>query len=178
MDLTKLSDDDLKALADGRIESMSTEGLQLIAGPQEEPMPMADQLTRQLGLTARAGIAGLASLPNMLVDPFARLAGVTPPSEALQRTLTQAGLPEPQSTLERYVQAGTEALTGAGGQIGLARQAMQQLASPVSREVSRQLAAAPRTQLAGHQALSPPACPAQSPVASGGGPPHRDSRYR
>lgn len=113
-----------------------------------EPMPMADQLTRQLGLTGRAGIAGLASLPNMLVDPFARMAGVTPPSEALQRTLTRAGFPEPQSTLERYVQAGTEALAGGGGQIGLARQAAQQLASPVSREVSRQLAAAPGTQLA------------------------------
>lgn len=148
MDLTKLSDDDLKALADGRIESMSTEGLQLIAGPQEEPVPMADQLTRQLGLTARAGIAGLASLPNMLVDPFARLAGMTPPSEALQRTLTRVGFPEPQQGLEQYVQAGTEALTGAGGQISLARQAAQQLASPVSREVSQQLAQAPATQLA------------------------------
>ena len=117
-----------------------------VAQPQE--MPMQDQIGRQLGLTGRAAISGLASLPNMLVDPFARLAGVTPPSEALQRTLTQAGFPEPQSTLERYVQAGTEALTGAGGQIGLARQAVEGLASPVSRAVSGQLAQAPATQLA------------------------------
>ena len=117
-----------------------------VAQPQE--MPMQDQIGRQLGLTGRAAISGIASLPNMLVDPFARLAGVTPPSEALQRTLTQAGFPEPQSKLERYVQAGTEALAGGGGQIGLARQAAQQLASPASREVSRQLAAAPGTQLA------------------------------
>ena len=116
-----------------------------VAQPQE--MPMQDQIGRQLGLTGRAAISGTASLPNMLVDPFARLAGVTPPSEALQRTLTQAGFPEPQSKLERYVQAGTEALAGGGGQIGLARQAAQQLASPASREVSRQLAAAPGTQL-------------------------------
>ena len=117
-----------------------------VAQPQE--MPMQDQIGRQLGLTGRAAISGIASLPNMLVDPFARLAGVTTPSEALQRTLTQAGFPEPQSKLERYVQAGTEALAGGGGQIGLARQAAQQLASPASREVSRQLAAAPGTQLA------------------------------
>lgn len=117
-----------------------------VAQPQE--MPMQDQIGRQLGLTGRAAISGLAALPNMLVDPFARLAGVTTPSEALQRTLTQVGFPEPQSTLERYVQAGTEALTGAGGQIGLARQAAQQLASPVSRQVSQQLAQAPATQLA------------------------------
>lgn len=149
MDLTKLSDDDLKALADGNMSAMSTEGLQLIAGQQEEQAaPMQDQLMRQLGLTGRAAISGIAALPNIIADPFARLAGVTPPSEALQRTLTRAGFPEPQPGLEQYVQAGTEALTGAGGQIGLARQAAQQLASPVSREVSRQLAAAPATQLA------------------------------
>ena len=117
-----------------------------VAQPQE--MPMQDQIGRQLGLTGRAAISGIASLPNMLVDPFARLAGVTPPSEALQRTLTQAGFPEPQSTLERYVQAGTEALTGAGGQISLARRAAEGLASPVSRAVSGQLAQAPATQLA------------------------------
>jgi hypothetical protein len=113
-----------------------------------QPMPMQDQLGRQLGLTGRAAISGLAALPNIVADPFARLAGVTPPSEALQRTLTRAGFPEPQPGLEQYVQAGTEALTGAGGQIGLARQAAQQLASPVSRAVSQQLAQAPATQLA------------------------------
>jgi len=118
------------------------------AETQAPAQPMQDQIGRQLGLTGRAGIAGLAALPNMLVDPFARLAGMTPPSEALQRTLTQAGFPEPQSTLERYVQAGTEALAGGGGQISLARQAAQQLASPVSRAVSQQLAQAPATQLA------------------------------
>lgn len=149
MDLTKLSDDDLKALADGNMSAMSIEGLQLIAGQQEEQAaPMQDQLMRQLGLTGRAAISGVAALPNIIADPFARLAGVTPPSEALQRTLTRAGFPEPQPGLEQYVQAGAEALTGAGGQIGLARQAAQQLASPVSREVSRQLAQAPATQLA------------------------------
>ena len=117
-----------------------------VAQPQE--MPMQDQIGRQLGLTGRAAISGLAALPNMLVDPFARLAGITTPSEALQRTLTRVGFPEPQQGLEQYVQAGTEALTGAGGQISLARQAAQQLASPVSREVSQQLAQAPATQLA------------------------------
>jgi hypothetical protein len=116
---------------------------------QAAPAPsMQDQIGRQLGLTGRAAISGIAALPNIIADPFARLAGMTPPSEALQRTLTQAGLPEPQSTLERYVQAGTEALTGAGGQISLARRAAEGLASPVSRAVSGQLAQAPATQLA------------------------------
>jgi hypothetical protein len=84
----------------------------------------------------------------MIADPFARLAGMTTPSEALQRTLTRVGFPEPQQGLEQYVQAGTEALTGAGGQISLARQAAERLASPVSRVVSQQLAQAPATQLA------------------------------
>jgi hypothetical protein len=115
---------------------------------QPQEMPMQDQIGRQLGLTGRAAISGIAALPNIIADPFARLAGMTPPSEALQRTLTRAGFPEPTPGLEQYVQAGTEALTGAGGQISLARQAAQQLASPVSREVSQQLAQAPATQLA------------------------------
>lgn len=116
---------------------------------QAAPAPsMQDQIGRQLGLTGRAAISGLAALPNIIADPFARLAGMTPPSEALQRTLTRAGFPEPQPGLEQYVQAGTEALVGAGGQIGLARQAAEGLASPVSRAVSGQLAQAPATQLA------------------------------
>jgi hypothetical protein len=40
MDLSKLSDNDLKALADGNLSAMSTEGLELIAGSvqtQEQP---------------------------------------------------------------------------------------------------------------------------------------------
>lgn len=116
---------------------------------QASPAPsMQDQIGRQLGLTGRAAISGIAALPNIIADPFARLAGMTPPSEALQRTLTRVGFPEPQQGLEQYVQAGTEALTGAGGQISLARRAAEGLASPVSRAVSGQLAQAPATQLA------------------------------
>jgi hypothetical protein len=40
MDLTKLSDSDLKAIADGNLEALSTEALQMLAGevePQQEP---------------------------------------------------------------------------------------------------------------------------------------------
>ena len=40
MDLTKLSDSDLKAIADGDLESLSTEALQMLAGgvePAEKP---------------------------------------------------------------------------------------------------------------------------------------------
>jgi hypothetical protein len=61
MDLTKLSDDDLKALADGNISAMSTEGLQLIAGSQQEPESAISQVMR----TAREA-------PEQLLEPFTR----------------------------------------------------------------------------------------------------------
>lgn len=118
---------------------------------------MGSQISRQLGLTARSAIQGIAGLPNLIADPFARLAGVTPPSQALRQTLTNLGLPEPETRIERIAGAGAEAMAGAGSQIGLARQAAQQLTSPVSRNVAEQLAQAPGTQLTAAAVAAPTA---------------------
>lgn len=118
---------------------------------------MGSQIGRQLGLTTRAAIQGIAGLPNLIADPFARLAGVTPPSQALRQTLTNLGLPEPETRIERMAGAGAEAMAGAGSQINLARQAAQQLTSPVSRNVAGQLAQAPGTQLTAAGVAAPTA---------------------
>lgn len=118
---------------------------------------MGSQISRQLGLTARSAIQGIAGLPNFIADPFARLAGVTPPSQALRQTLTDLGLPEPETRIERMAGAGAEAMAGAGSQISLARQAAQQLTSPVSRNVAGQLAQAPGTQLTAAGVAAPTA---------------------
>ena len=123
--------------------------------PPQQDQGMGAQLQRQLGLTSRAAIQGVAALPNLIADPFARLMGVTPPSQALSQTLTTMGLPQPETRIERIAGAGAEALAGAGSQINLARQAAQQLTSPVSREVSQQLAQAPGRQLAAASAAAP-----------------------
>lgn len=73
--------------------------------PKERSVP--DSIARQLGLTARAGVSGIASIPNMIADPVVGLinkagANLPIPSEALERTLTRAGLPEPASGTERF----------------------------------------------------------------------------
>lgn len=67
-------------------------------------------LGRQLGLTARAAIGGVAGLANMVADPVVKginyMGGNLPiPSQALERTMTRAGLPEPASGTERFANA-------------------------------------------------------------------------
>jgi hypothetical protein len=117
-----------------------------VSSQPQEP-GMASQIGRQLGLTGRAAIEGVAALPNIIADPFARMAGITPPSRALSQTLTRAGFPEPETGVERVVQAGAQAVSGAGGQIGLAREAAQAVTGPIARGFSQQAAQAPGTQL-------------------------------
>jgi hypothetical protein len=122
---------------------------------QQQQPSMMQQVGRQLGLTGRAAIEGVAALPNIIADPFARLAGITPPSQALSQTLTRAGFPEPQTGVERAVQAGAQAVAGAGGQIGLAREAAQAVTSPIARGFSQQVAQAPGTQLTAASVAAP-----------------------
>jgi hypothetical protein len=122
---------------------------------QQQQPSMTQQIGRQLGLTGRAAIEGIAALPNMVADPFARLAGITPPSQALSQTLTRAGFPEPQTGIERATQAGAQAVAGAGGQIGLAREAAQVATSPIARGFSQQVAQAPSTQLTAASVAAP-----------------------
>lgn len=127
------------------------------AEAEVQPPSMASQIGRQLGLTGRAAIEGIAALPNIIADPFARAAGITTPSQALSRTLTRMGLPEPETSIERAVQAGAQAVAGAGGQIGLAREAAQAVTSPIARGFSQQAAQAPGTQLTAAGVAAPTA---------------------
>lgn len=92
--------------------------------PQTQSMPMGsmDDLMRQLGLTARAGITGAASIPTMMADALAGLVNVgtgkqtmMPSSTGLQNLLDYIGLPKPQSAQERVVQDITSGLAGVAG---------------------------------------------------------------
>lgn len=94
MDLTKLSNDDLKALADGNISAMSTEGLQFIAGSQQEPDGAISKIMR----TARES-------PSELLEPFPR--GVAEgmfvePVLGLSQLVTR-GLGMGETALDRYI---------------------------------------------------------------------------
>jgi hypothetical protein len=130
MDLTKLSDDDLLALKAGNLAQMSDQGLQALKAGQPAPRqerPFGEELARQAGLTARAGITGVAGLPLMAGDALNllinKIAGtqLQMPSQALQPLLTRAGLPEPQGSTERISQEVASALAGVGGTAKLAQ---------------------------------------------------------
>jgi hypothetical protein len=80
------------------------------AAEQPKERSMADSLARQLGLTARGAISGVAALPNMMADPMVGIANrlganLPVPSEALERTLTKVGFPEPASGTEQFSNA-------------------------------------------------------------------------
>lgn len=108
---------------------------------------LAQEAGRQAGLTARAAITGLTSLPAMMADPVAaainQAAGrqvMDLPSQGVQRLMTAAGLPEPESGLERAVQTGTAAMAGVPVQAGLA--AGKEALKPLTQNLLQQTAAA------------------------------------
>jgi len=108
---------------------------------------LAQEAGRQAGLTARAAVTGLTSLPAMMADPVAaainQVAGrqvMDLPSQGVQRLMTAAGLPEPESGLERAVQTGAAAMAGVPVQAGLA--AGKEALKPLTQNLLQQTAAA------------------------------------
>lgn len=92
--------------------------------PQTQSMPMGsvDDLMRQLGLTARAGITGATAIPAMMADALTGMVNIgtgkqtmMPSSKGLQNLLDYIGLPKPQSAQERVVQDITSGLAGVAG---------------------------------------------------------------
>ncbi len=169
MDLSKLSDKDLEAIAAGRMQDVSTAGLQMIVGeaPAAPRRPRSEELLRQLGLTARAGIEGVTALPAMVANVPYALAdigiGLAQNVGANVPTLQQRGisatrsgqiisdilgLPRPETEMERGVQSIAQAMGGAAGSARMAEAAGRQLASPIARQVAQTLATSPLAQTA------------------------------
>lgn len=79
---------------------------------------LPQDMLRQGGLAARNIITGVTGIPGMAADAAMSLYNLASgsqqqmPSEALQRTLTQAGLPEPQTGLERGLGMVQSAMAG------------------------------------------------------------------
>lgn len=175
MDLSKLSDKDLEAIAAGRMQDVSTAGLQMIAGEAPKPArPRSEELLRQLGLTARAGIEGGLALPSMIANvPYAvtdvalglaQKAGIDVPT-LQQRGISATrsgqiiadilGLPKAETQLEQGVQSISQAMAGAGGSARMAESAARRLTGPVSQQVAQTLATSPLAQtVAGGAAAS------------------------
>jgi hypothetical protein len=89
-----------------------------LAGKRRSPLEMVG---RQVGLTARAGIEGVASLPLAITDaPVTVKRAFGMPSgkkgsEVLSEGLTKAGLPEAETGTERFSLAAIPMLLGGGG---------------------------------------------------------------
>ena len=83
--------------------------------PQAQPeRSIGDSLGRAAGLTARYGIEGLASVPGIVLDPLTTLAGRGRWTDALSRTLTDWGLPQPEDEGEKVSGAIAKGIAGAG----------------------------------------------------------------
>lgn len=97
---------------------------------QAEQRQGTTSLGRQLGLTARAGVTGVSSVPLMAGDALNTLINMimSPvtdyklgmPSRGVQELMTKAGLPEPRTPTERVVQDISSAIAGVGGTAKLA----------------------------------------------------------
>lgn len=93
----------------------------------QQQRSMGQDLGRQVGLTARAGIKGVLGLPTMVGDALFGVAGQPGrTSQALDRLLNRV-LPEPENATERVAGDVAGALSGVGGIARLA-----QAASPAS----------------------------------------------
>ena len=118
---------------------------------------MTEQLGRQVGLATRPMEQAVMSAGGMLplvVDPavnfFNLAAGTNVPtmSQAMPRTLTAMGFPEPATATERVVQDMTTAGYGVAGAANLARQALPAVTSQTAQEFLKMLATNPQAQAA------------------------------
>ena len=80
--------------------------------------PTAQEVGRQVGLTARAAYEGFVSPANLVLEGVRGLYNLFAPeskqvpsiAESQSRMLTRAGFPEAETGLERAVQSGTQAM--------------------------------------------------------------------
>lgn len=122
-----------------------------------------NSIPRQLGLTARYGIEGVANAAQLVTEPIRavtdRLLGATGKSMPLGALATRAadaiGLPSPQGANERVIGDATRMVAGAGGLAGAASLASNapgmvgQAASLLSSNLPQQLTSAAGAGLAG-----------------------------
>jgi len=140
-------------------------------------LPKADELKRQAGLSVRPMAQSVMTAGGMLplvVDPavnFLNLAaGTNLPTmtQAVPRTLSAMGFPEPRTPQERVVQDISTAGYGVGGAANLAREALPSVTSMTAQEFLKMLATNPQAQAAAATASSA----AAGALREGGAPPY------
>lgn len=118
-----------------------------------------NDIASQLGLALRAGVKGVAAFPTMMTDAVTGVANAAQDlvlgdgkgyrfqqqMPLLDRALTQIGLPQPDTPLQRIVSQGVETGVGALSGASLANQASK-AATGATQEVLKRLAADPAVQ--------------------------------
>jgi len=154
MDLSKLSTEDLQALAAGDMSKVSEDGLRMLAG-QSGNTNLADMA----GLGVRAAVKGVSAVPAMFSDAIGGVANAAQDAvlgkgkgfrfqqalPALDRAMTQMGIPEPDTPMQRITSKGVENAIGALSGAKMAGTAAD-LTTNTTREVFKRLAADPNTQ--------------------------------
>ena len=143
--------------------------------PKPEPS-MSDELARQAGLSVRPMAQAVMSAGGMLplvVDPAVNLynlaTGSTLPTmtQAIPKTLSAMGLPEPATAQERVVQDIATAGYGVGGAANVAKSALPAAQSQTAQEFLKMLATNPQAQAAAATASTA----AAGSLREGGAPP-------
>ncbi len=169
--------------AAGDIESAQAlaDYIRMVQAAAPAPAPKAQpsitsELTRQAGLSVRPMAQSVLTAGGMLplvVDPAVNLynlaTGSTLPTmtQAVPRTLSAMGFPEPQTAQERVVQDISTAGYGVGGAANLAREALPAATTMTAQEFLKMLATNPRAQAAAATASSA----AAGSLREGGAPP-------
>lgn len=119
---------------------------------------------RQVGLTARAGVTGLTSLPTMAGDALnsginmgihgvnalagSHIPSLQMPSAVVQNTMSAVGVPQPQNATERVVQDVAGAMGGVSPFVG-AGTLLTKAASPTVQAVGKGMTLLPGMQITG-----------------------------
>lgn len=144
--------------------SVLAQEVRRMRGEAQEPKPAGRTLADQFGLTARAGIKGLASLPAIGADALGGIANTVqnviagrpgagyqfkPTAVAIDNLLDKVGLPKPQTNLEKIASTGAEMMSGAGASAKAAELGARLVgnAAPLARDVMTRLAADPMQQI-------------------------------
>ena len=139
-------------------------------------LPSTDELKRQAGLAVRPVAQSVLTAGGMLpmvVDPAVNLYNLATGSklptmtQAVPKTLSAMGFPEPATSTERVVQDISTAGYGVGGAANLSAQALPAAQSQLAQNFLKMLATNPRAQAAAATASSA----AAGSLREGGAPP-------
>lgn len=146
-------------------DTMSDDEISKILAGQNAPQAQqtapqrstAQELGRQVGLTVRGGLQGAADVAGLVLNPAANLVNLAagkqvlqPFSEAASNLMTAAGLPQPETPLEKAVQTGVGAMSGTGAQAVIAKQTP--VAAAFTKDLLKQFVAAGTGGTAGQAA--------------------------